>query len=374
MSATASSADLRLDLGTLRRFVTLVDIRELAARTTEAVAYLATFTAEDDASLLIYAPTQDAAGAYATVTQLLAEGGVGPDDCADIKLCLVDDSRGTLDLISRHCHATVSEHGGGWLPVSRPAYPWSGAWAQLREQAERLWGRRTDGAPYSYEAAIAHIVTRGWTTERHARGGSSPEPSLQRAAEAIEEHFPAGGVRLLHVGNFVGVSLSYLTSWTRGRGGLVVSVDPDIPHRGVDRPQRAVCDLMDHFGLGQGHLLVCGYSLEKSFSNDSVVFEDYDPAAAWASESAPEWILPGLAQFGHRFEVAFMDGNHDPAYLRREIAAITKMLVPGGLLVLDDVDDAWEQIRAVFDEVGDGDWPLDPVCADGRIGILRRSA
>jgi predicted O-methyltransferase YrrM len=117
---------------------------------------------------------------------------------------------------------------------------------------------------------------------------------------------------------------------------------------------------------------MCGYSLGKSLSNDGVVFDDYDPASAWSVESAPENVLLTLRRLGNHFDVAFIDGNHDPDYLRAEIAHITEMLVPGGLLVLDDVDPAWEQIRAVFDEVAMSDWPLEAVCADGRIGILRR--
>jgi hypothetical protein len=60
--------------------------------------------------------------------------------------------------------------------------------------------------------------------------------------------------------------------------------------------------------------------------------------------------------------------------MRREVQVITDMLAPGALLILDDVDAAWEGIRALFDEVAGGDWPYEPVKADGRIGILRRVA
>jgi hypothetical protein len=371
-ATTAESATLG-ELDGLRRFVTLVTIVELANHTEAAGAYLRTFGPDDDATLLVYAATDDARWAQWLLHRVLDASGAPPNAYADIRLCVVQDDPATLDRFARRAHAVLCSDDAGWLPIRRPAYGWD-ALADLRAQAERLWGRRAGGAPYCYEAAIAHVVQRGLSSERHARMGSMPEPSLARAVTALETHLPRSSPQLLHVGNFVGISLSYLLDWARGRGGAVVSVDPDIPHRDVERPQRVVCDLLAHFGLTENHLLICGYSLEKCFSNDSVVFDGYDPAAAWSGESAPENVLPMLAASGRRFDAAFIDGNHDPAYLRREVQAITDMLAPGALLILDDVDAAWEGIRALFDEVAGGDWPYEPVKADGRIGILRRVA
>jgi hypothetical protein len=225
---------------------------------------------------------------------------------------------------------------------------------------------------YSYEAAVAHLVRRGWTSEFHIRDGSIPEPSLEYIASTLEANLPGSRSRLLHVGNFLGVSLAYLLAWARSRDGQVLSIDPDIPHRGVQHPQRAVNDLLAHFGLTGRHLLVCGYSLEKCFSNDSVVFEGYNPAQGWSQEAAPENVLPALAVTGMRFDGALMDGNHDPGYLRRELAVMAELLLPGGVLVLDDVNEWWEGIRTVFDEVARGEWRFERVGTDGRVGVLRR--
>jgi hypothetical protein len=260
---------------------------------------------------------------------------------------------------------------GSWLPIARPAYGVDELEA-LRRQAERRWGRRHRHQPYSYEAAIAFAVKQGWLTEFHAREGSVPQTSMERIAGALDRFAPPSP-RLLHVGNFVGISLSYLLDWGRDHGATVFSVDPDIPHRGVDHPQLVVNDLLANFGLTERHLLICGFSLEKNFSNDSVVFEGYDPAQAWAHEAAPENVLPRLVDTGLTFDAAFIDGNHDSEYLRRELAQLTTLLAPGGLLVLDDVNEWWEGVRAVFDEaIGGEDWPFEKVDADGRIGILRR--
>jgi hypothetical protein len=367
MAATAQLPDLE----TLRRFVTLVDIGELAGHVRAAAGYFETFAADDDATLLIHAATTDAAWAEAVVLDVIAAAGSAPETCADVKLCLVDDAEGIWLQFARRAHAVLGRGPADWVLVRRPTYAWDRLPA-LRDYAVRRWGARQAPAPYSYEDAVAHVVTRGWTSEHHARMGSVPEGSMATIAGTLDAVLATDRPRLLHVGNFVGISLCYLLDWARARNGFTVSVDPDIPHRGVEHPQRVVCDLLAHFGLSERHLLICGYSLDKCFSNDGVVFEGYDPAAAWAAEAAPENVLPGLAAIGQRFDAAFIDGNHDAAYLRRELAEITELLEPGGVLVLDDVDENWAQIHGLFDEVSGGGWPYERVLADGRVGILQR--
>jgi hypothetical protein len=283
---------------------------------------------------------------------MLAIGGVDPEDCAGVVLWIVDGGPQAVDQAARRSHAVLTAGDGSWLPIARPVYGFDELDA-LRRQAERLWGRREGHQPYSYEAAIEFVVEQGWTTEFHARDGSVPEPSMGLTAAVLDRLAPPSP-RLLHVGNFIGISLSYLLDWARGTGGTMFSVDPDVPHRGVDHPQLVANDLLANFGLTERHILICGFSLEKNFSNDSVVFEGYDPATAWAQEAAPENVLPRLVDAGLTFDAAFIDGNHDPRYLRRELAEITTLLVPRGPLVLDDVNDWWEGIRGVFDEVSGG--------------------
>lgn len=361
------------DFSSLRGFVTLVDLDELAANVDEAAVYFTTFSDDDDATLVVHAATPDAARAERTVLDVLAAAGADPASCADVRLCIVADDDGIWERCARHAHAVLGHGPDNWILVRRPTYRWDQP-ELLRDQAVRRWGVRDTGAPYSYEAAVAHVVATGATTERQVRMGSVPEESLATIIATLDAELSAPQPRLLHVGNFVGISLSYLLNWARTRNGFTVSVDPDLPHRGVERPQRVVCELLSHFGLSDRHLLVCGYSLQKCFSNDGVVFGDYDPAAAWAAETAPENVLPGLVTAGHRFDAVFVDGNHDGAYLRQELAEITRLIEPGGVLVLDDVDENWDQIRGLFHEVGNGGWPYEPVLADGRVGILRRAA
>ena len=76
---------------------------------------------------------------------------------------------------------------------------------------------------------------------------------------------------------------------------------------------------------------------------------------------------------GLRFDVVMIDGNHEPDYLRREVATIAQLLDPGGVLALDDVDTWWRELAAVFTEISESDeWPFEQVGYDGRVGLLRR--
>lgn len=351
-------------------FVTLVDIDELAAHPAEIGEYFRVFSRDDDATLLVYAPATDHDSAADAVLRALAAGGTDPQNCAHVVLWIVDEGERPLDRAARRAHAVLTGGDGSWVPIPRPVYGFDEL-EGIHRQAERLWGSRDAAAPYSYEAAIQFVVDRGWTSEFHARDGSVPEPSLQLIADALDRHAPPAP-RLLHVGNFIGISLSYLLEWARGKGGVVFSVDPDIPHRGVEHPQRVVNDLLASFGLTHHHVLICGYSLEKNFSNDGVVFDGYDPASEWLEEAAPENVLSQLAGAGLRFDAAFIDGNHDERYLRRELTELTALLSPGALLVLDDVTEWWDGIRRLFDEATGSGWPYERVDADGRVGILRR--
>ncbi|MGH2929069.1 MAG: class I SAM-dependent methyltransferase, partial [Solirubrobacteraceae bacterium] len=333
------------DSRSLRRFVTLVDLDELVGQVDAAGAYFRTFSAADDATLLVHAVTDDPDWAAQVIGEVIAAGGATPETCADVQVCIVDDEESIWHRFARRAHVVLGRGRANWVLVKRPTYEW-GQLTHVREYAERLWGARAQIAPFSYEDAIAHVVAGGSTTEQQVRLGSVPEASLQAVAGVLDEQLASPAPRLPHVGNFVGISLAYLLDWARARDGFVISVDPDIAHRGVAHPQRVVCDLLSHFGLSGRHLLICGYTLDKCFSNDGVVFDGYDPAARWVAEAAPENVLPGLAVAGPRFDAVFVDGNHDAAYLRRELRETTRLLETGGVLVLDDVDDNWEQIRS----------------------------
>src|SRR5262249_10407360 len=157
-----------------------------------------------------------------------------------------------------------------------------------------------------------------------------------------------------HVGNFVGVSLAYITNSVikRNDGSIVVAIDPNIPHRAIENPLTYVTKLLCRCGLERNVMLITGFSIERNISSDGVLCEDYDPEKAFDNEFSCENVLPNMAHFFHkRFDVACLDGHHEASYLEREIAQITPLLRDGGWIILDDVDSNWAEIKSVFNSI-----------------------
>ena len=180
-------------------------------------------------------------------------------------------------------------------------------------------------------------------------------------------------VRGLHIGNFVGVSLAYFSHAARAihPDSRMVSIDPNIPHRGIESPQTFVISLLEHLGLAGANLVLTGYSLEKGISNDGLVFAGYDPVSAHGGERSLTHQLEGLWRLGAGpFDFAVVDGNHDPEYLRREIGWIERLLKAGGLVFLDDVSDRWPDLVELFESLPEA--RLRKAGHNGRVGVLRR--
>jgi predicted O-methyltransferase YrrM len=193
------------------------------------------------------------------------------------------------------------------------------------------------------------------------RYGSMPQTTMDCIARVIDELAPRRPLRVLHVGNFVGVSLAALSDIAAEHhpDSRVVSIDPNSRHLGVDDPQGHALALLGHFGLDHVNVLVCGYTLARAVS---------DGAAACAE------VLASLEALGQRFDVAVIDGNHDPDYLRAELTALVRLIDDGGLLMLDDVSEQFVGVRALFEEAHrDPAWPLEQIAYDGeRLGVLRK--
>lgn len=226
---------------------------------------------------------------------------------------------------------------------------------------------------FDYEEALGLLAARGCDAEA-VRTGSIQDGSLRFIRETIATALPGNGpLRALHVGNFVGLSLASLTSALvqRDPSSLVVSIDPNIPHIGIEDPQAHTLALLARFGLQRNSLLVCGYTLEQTPGDNAVTLDGNDPLAALAEQAACESTLDSLGRLPTRFSVVVMDGHHDAAYLRRELALVDAMLDDGGLLFLDDVSAVWKGIRELFRELGeDSASGFEQIGYDGRIGAL----
>ncbi len=206
--------------------------------------------------------------------------------------------------------------------------------------------------------------------------GSIPAASLSWLQAVVDQHLARmRPLVVLHVGNFVGVSLVALAAMLARQHSqsLVIGVDPDVPHRGIEHPQQYVARLVSACGLQNNVMLVAGSSGGKSISNDGSVFAGYDPLERFADEAACENVVPNLARLmPGRIDLALLDGNHDAAYLTAEIEALCPLLAPDALLVLDDVDESWPEIREVFRRIAK--LGFETVGTDGRVGVAKRAA
>lgn len=234
-------------------------------------------------------------------------------------------------------------------------------------------------AKYSYGAAVEFHRSRG-ITSGHLTFGSMPEATLDFCSRSLDALLPDEGRPLvgLHVGNFLGISLSHFTDYVRRRNerSVIFSIDPNIQHEGIESPQSHVIAILNNFGLQRNAIVGVGYSTHKTISNDGISFvgpngDEYDPYSNFKAEQSCEDVLPNLAMLSPgRFDFAVVDGNHEGGHLKREVSVVAALLGSGGLLILDDVSDAWSEIKAEYDGLQAHGWRA--VGADGRVGILQR--
>ncbi|MDQ4072512.1 MAG: class I SAM-dependent methyltransferase, partial [Actinomycetota bacterium] len=229
-----------------------------------------------------------------------------------------------------------------------------------------LAARRASG--FSVEEAVRLLADRG-LDEQQVRDGSMPQDSLDYLTTFLVSELPAGRPLLgLHIGNFVGVSLAWLGDALRtsDAGSRVLSIDPDIAHRGIDQPSAHAFAVLAHFDLLSHNLVLSGYTLEQNVGDDHL-----EPVERFEAEQRPERVLPSLAELiGPRFDIVLIDGNHDGRYLARELEQVGRLLAPAGLLVVDDVDERnWQAVHDTFARVAEGE-AFEELGRAGRVGVL----
>jgi predicted O-methyltransferase YrrM len=71
------------------------------------------------------------------------------------------------------------------------------------------------------------------------------------------------------------------------------------------------------------------------------------------------------------FDLVVVDGNHEGAYLSRELGRLARLLRTGGLLVVDDVEvGPWDDVVDAF-EAATSTGTLREIGRDGRMGVLQ---
>ncbi len=253
--------------------------------------------------------------------------------------------------------------------------PWGIEWllfvrghrkAVRRFEANRV--QKASPAGTRVEDAVGFLLGRG-LDEHQVREGSMPEDSLDYVARLVSDRLPSDRpVRALHVGNFVGVSLCYFSWLVRERhpASVVVSVDPNLTHRGVEDPQAHVFALLHHCGLLGNNLIIPGYTLEQPIGGQTAETIE----AAYVEGLACENVLAGLERLcGRRFDLVLLDGNHEEAHLAREFAALRGLLAEHSIVVFDDITE-WDGVVEVFRRAL-GDDSFVELGGDGRVGILQ---
>jgi hypothetical protein len=227
---------------------------------------------------------------------------------------------------------------------------------------------------FIYEDAVRILASYG-VPEHHIREGSIPEDSLNFAFEVIAKNLDLSGPIVgLHVGNFVGVSLCALGSFVKSihPKSVVVSIDPNISHRDVSNPHTYVCKLAENYGLLSTILPVVAFSHERSTRDDGIQFSESSIEESIKCDIGFQNGLGLLKRvcLPSSFSVAFLDGNHDANYLEREIELVRPMLKEGGIVILDDVDENWGEIKALYMSVQNDKWR--DLGTNGRVGLLRK--
>ena len=186
----------------------------------------------------------------------------------------------------------------------------------VRSQAVRRWRIKTQTSAnlpvvktkYSYSAAVDFLSANDLPRDS-VIAGSIPEASLEFCTKILDELLPSGVPLIgLHIGNFVGISLSHFVDYARRKSeqSMIVSIDPNLICMGILDPQKHVIALLNYFGLQKNVMITVGYSGEKSISNDGYAFidnkgEEYDPFAGYVKEQSCEFILASycLISEGH---------------------------------------------------------------------------
>ncbi|MFC4668236.1 class I SAM-dependent methyltransferase [Seohaeicola nanhaiensis] len=252
---------------------------------------------------------------------------------------------------------------------------WPIVWGNTSRFAADRWQKRDkafERCDYSYSDAMEFLNAARPGAVRDIREGSIPEPALKVVTRHMGDLAADRPLKGLHIGNFVGVSLACITDAARKlhADSVVLSIDPNIPHRGIDSPQDLVTGLMARYGLLGNWMPVTGFTLDRS-ALYGVLNDKSSPTrhASYHGFSATQ-VLRNLARLGTKFDFVLIDGNHSEGYLRREVASLMGLVRPGGYLFFDDVDENWGGVMAVF--AGLDPLTFAKVAHEGRIGVVRR--
>ncbi len=165
----------------------------------------------------------------------------------------------------------------------------------------------------------------------HAHHGSIREKRALKLGYVIASIKPKS---IIEIGSYLGLSAKFFLDLTAEWGGNLTSIDPNIRHRCFDCPRQyfkhmlkndwSRVNCMDGFWLKRG-------DEEGHYLNTKPVLTKRKIAKKLAAVAV---FSPKDIQ--DRFDMAFIDGNHDYESVKRDFEGICKVMNPGGCVVLDD--------------------------------------
>lgn len=211
---------------------------------------------------------------------------------------------------------------------------------------------------FCYEDAVQSLIREGFD-ETAIRHGSIPEKSLTCVGGYLFQQFNDSKREVLglHIGNFVGISLSYFAALVKQltNNARIVAIDPNISHRGIHHPHERVIELLKRYDLLDLCLFISGYSMAPP-ENPQNGYNALANLTMFTKES---------------FDFVVIDGNHDIEYLKTEVTAIRKLLKPGGSIIFDDVNIAYVEIWSYIQQLKE-DRTLEFMFEDGRIACFKK--
>jgi hypothetical protein len=153
---------------------------------------------------------------------------------------------------------------------------------------------------------------------RSMRGNKNLRQGLLDLITYINNIYPTKSMRLLEIGAYAGESTSVFCQHFES----VISIDPhnviDSKFANGDEVHGAFCFRMKPY---------TNYTLIRKTSDDA--FEE-------------------LAN--QQFDVVYIDGNHDYAYVKRDILNYQKLIKPNGFITGHDYCDGWVGVEQAVDE------------------------
>ena len=145
----------------------------------------------------------------------------------------------------------------------------------------------------------------------------------------------------LQIGGFVGITHCFLAIKLKTRA-TIWTVDPNLPHRGINRPFELAYNMASHYQLLRNSVFITNYANEQ---------------------------ISIFQESGMLFDFIILDGNHDEKQVRNEVEECKKILKIGGYLILDDID-FWQGPKKVYNTVDNKQFEKIPLT--NRAGLLKK--